>query len=123
MSIVYVHHSTGDLLAEYATIDIFTSKIINEFDKPLFENIFYRNKDFLLTNNNFDLIPFNKDTWMSNPKQFCTDHYKIHHLDKLILMINDIPNFFEFTNDYMQNIKAPKMGVILKIIQRFSSFK
>jgi hypothetical protein len=117
MSIVHIPKSSADIIGEFTQVDYMTKRLIDEFDKPLFDNAIYKNMDFLTREVNHESVLFNKGKWTSNPKQFCVDHYDNHYLDQLILLVNNIPNFFEFTNDRIQHIKAPKLGIILHILK------
>lgn len=92
------------------------SKIQFEFAKPLFRNIFYRNKKALISN--AEKIKFSKDIWELNPRQFCLDIYSETLFDKIILLVNNLKSSFEFKRDFFKDniILAPKVESILKIL-------
>lgn len=108
--------SDANILQEFLHTDYLTKRLINEFDKPLFDNLFYKSLAILNNKSNYELIKFSKDVWNSNPKQFCNDHYGTHFFDKVILLVNNIPNFFEFTNERLTYITSPRIGIIIALI-------
>lgn len=78
-------------------------KIFQEFQKPIFNNTFFNNLATLRVNSDF--IDFNADRWYQRPTVFCLDVYKEPKLFQVILLVNNIKSFLEFTPDYF-----PKVG-------------
>lgn len=89
--------------------------IMREFSKPLLQNIFFRNRDYLIEHS--EEIEFNQMRWVYNPHQFCLDHYSILHLFPIIILCNNIKSIFEFTYDNLNyKIIAPKTSAISNIM-------
>ena len=92
------------------------SNLDDEFKKDIFDNIFFKNMDGLLSNAN--KISFNKPNWEQNPKQFCIDQYNEANLYKLILLVNNIQSLFAFKSSNFINtqIYAPRISDIYKVL-------
>jgi hypothetical protein len=82
------------------------NKIFQEFAKPIFNNSFFNNLATLRINSDF--IDFNVDRWYQRPTVFCLDIYKEPKLFQVILLVNNIKSFLEFTPDYF-----PKVGELI----------
>jgi len=92
-----------------------------EYKKPLSENRFYINKDYILTNtNNIRKIKFNNNRWEYRPYLFCLDIYSEseQYLYPIILTINNINSIHSFIPDNFKNqlIYAPSTSLIKKIL-------
>jgi len=84
-----------------------------EFNKNIFENLFFKNKSYLVTNS--DLVAF-ESTYNLNPQQFCLDHYKIQELYPIILLVNNLNSQFEFkTENIRDKIIAPTTYAIYSL--------
>lgn len=91
--------------------------IFSEFNKPLFENIFERNKDYLRYN--ADTVPFKYERWTFNPLLFCQEYYGEQYYYLILNLVNGIGTVFEFYADKLNNqIIAPKDSHISSIIYR-----
>jgi len=77
-------------------------KIFAEFKKPIFNNVFFNNLASLRINSDF--IDFNADRWYQRPTVFCLDIYTEPQLFQIILLVNNIKSFLEFTPDYFLKI-------------------
>jgi hypothetical protein len=108
MSIVY----------QYETMYPDVKKIVNEFEKDIFENEFFRNIDILLFEENYTKVPFSKNSWNQNPAEFCFDEYGsgFSPLYNLILLVNNCSNFYEFTFDNLSEVVKPKWSVIQSFV-------
>jgi hypothetical protein len=91
-------------------------KILDEFDKPLFRNKFYINKNYLIEQS--DYIKFNNDKWIYKPQLFCQDYYEEQYLYPVILLINNINSIFNFHPNNLMNqlINAPNKQIIYNIL-------
>lgn len=107
---------SSNLQQYYDSQPIDYKSIINEFVKPIHENRFIINKEYLLKNSTN--IEFNKDVWIMRPEFFCVDQYGHPFLFPIILLVNNLKSIFEFKpiNVINNNIKAPKTNSIIKIL-------
>lgn len=80
-------------------------KIFKEFAKPIFNNIFFMNIDTLRTNS--DYVEFNADRWYQQPLVFCLDVYNEPQIYPVIMLVNNIMSFLQFTPDYCVNVRTP----------------
>jgi hypothetical protein len=93
--------------------------IFEEFNKPITENRFLINYDYLLDDcNNID---FSKDVWIMKPEYFCADHYNHPFVYPVILLANNLKSIFEFKpNKFIDNkIAAPKINKIIKVLSSY----
>ena len=88
-----------NLELEYILTPQTIREILNEFTLDIFDNRFYKNKDFLIASANY--IPF-ESTWNLNPYQFCLDTYSVFEVYPVILLVNNLNSIFEFK---LENIK------------------
>jgi hypothetical protein len=92
-----------------------TDFILQEFSKSIFDNVFYRNRQFLRLSS--DIVKFEKNIWEYNPQQFCLDQYSIVHIYPIILLINNLKSLFEFTSEKLNyQIYAPTKSSIISIL-------
>ena len=87
------------------TYDI--KRMFNEFRKPIFNNVFFKNIDSLRLNS--DYVDFNQDKWFQQPTVFCMDMYKESQLFPVILLVNHMKSFLEFTPDYCIQVRTPNI--------------
>lgn len=91
-----------------------------EYKKPLSENRFYINKEYILLNNTTRKIKFNNNRWEYRPYLFCLDIYSEseQYLYPIILTINNINSIHSFIPDSFKNqlIYAPNISLIKKIL-------
>lgn len=89
-------------------------RIFYEFSKPIFNNIFFKNKEGLINSSN--KIDFNKIEWNINPMKFCQDIYNEQYFYPIILLCNDIGSIYEFIPEKLNNIIiAPQDNIIYNI--------
>jgi hypothetical protein len=85
-----------------------------EFNLNIFENRFFKNKDYLI--DNADLIAM-QSTWNLNSQQFCLDHYKVYELYPIVLLVNNLNSMFEFKAENIVNkIIAPTTFAIYNLL-------
>jgi len=90
-------------------------EIYDEFSKSPHSNVFFKNKTSLLEN--AEVIPFSKQDWVSNPMQFCSDHYDRCDFYPIILISNGIRTMYEFNSEKLNNvIYAPLSNIIISIL-------
>jgi len=107
--------TTANLLKEFDIITIDSKVILYEFSKPLHQNVFFRNKEYLVENSKQK--DFNKHVWDKNPQKFCLDEYENPTLYPIILLTNNIRSIFEFTREMMNSkIVAPTKMAITNIL-------
>ena len=107
-----------NLLEEANARPYYIKLIFQEFTLPIISNIFFINKAGLELNAEF--IDFDKIKWQYNPRQFCQDQYGIQEVFPIILMMNNIRSYFDFTHDNIINNKiiAPKYNFITSILDQ-----
>jgi hypothetical protein len=107
-----------NLLEEIISRPYYSRLILSEFNKPVLTNIFYINKQGLILNS--DIIEFNKQKWLHNPRQFCYDHYEVQELFPLILLVNNISSFFNFIPDNLteNKIYAPEYNFVTSLLDQ-----
>lgn len=89
-------------------------KINSEFSKNIFENKFFNNMDYLLSES--INLPF-VQTWILNPQKFCQDTYSTYEVYPVILLINKLNSMFEFKPDKLKNsIITPSIDSIYKVL-------
>jgi len=105
-----------DLRQHFLSLETDQNKLLSEFEKPIYQNIFFNNMQLLQTNSDF--ISFNTDKWYMRPELFCRDHYQNPFLYQLIMLINDIKTIFEFVPDNLTDriIIAPYAVEIKKLL-------
>lgn len=95
--------------------------IFEEFAKPILSNVFFTNLAALRLESDF--YEFTNDRWMQRPTIFCMDNYDEPLLYPVILLVNNIKSFLEFTPDrFVPTVKnqriiiAPYRSTISKIL-------
>jgi hypothetical protein len=104
------------LLTNYTNKYKNTQYVVEEFQKPLFENRFFINKSGLIYNS--DIIKVFKNIWVQNPQKFALDYYNDYDFYRIILLVNNIPSVFRFDFKNLKNgtIIAPRKSAILQTI-------
>lgn len=97
------------------------SDIFKEFSKPILNNVFFTNIAALRLDSDF--YEFTNDRWSQRPTLFCADVYHEPLLYPVILLVNNIKSFLEFTPErFTPTIKnqriiiAPRRVVIDKVL-------
>ena len=105
-----------DLKQYFNTFSIDKTKIIEEFKKPLNENVFFRNLTTLQSSS--ELVLFDNDRWYMRPEVFCKDQYEEPYYYQIVLLVNNIKTIFDFVpeNFIDRIIIAPYPKDILKLI-------
>jgi len=95
--------------------------IFREFTKPILNNVFFTNLAALRLESTF--YEFTNDRWMQRPTIFCMDVYKEPLLYPVIMLVNNIKSFLEFTPERFaltitkqRIIIAPYRTTIVKIL-------
>ena len=88
--------------------------IIDEFKKSIFDNRFFISKNALIKNSK--KVAFTKPEWDKNPFRFALDQYDNSLLANVILLVNDISSYVEFTSENLQNIIVPDKNTIYKLV-------
>lgn len=104
---------------ESQTLDV--KNIFKEFAKPILDNVFFTNIAALRLESDF--YEFTNDRWMQRPYIFCLDNYGEPLLYPVVMLVNNIKTFLEFTPDrFTPTIKnqriiiAPYRSIISKIL-------
>lgn len=88
---------TISLLDHFASQTTDVKNIFKEFAKPIFSNVFFTNLAALRLES--DYYEFTNDRWMQRPTIFCMDKYDEPQLYPIIMLVNNIKTFLEFTPD------------------------
>lgn len=104
------------LLTNYTNKYKNTQYVIEEFDRPLFQNRFFINKAGLILNS--ILVKDFKNIWVQNPQKFALDLYDDFDFYRVILLVNDIPSIFRFDLKYLKNkvVYAPSKMLIIQTV-------
>jgi hypothetical protein len=101
-------------------------RIFTEFKKPRVQNVFFTN--LILLKSNSDYYDFVSDSWYQRPTVFCLDVYNEPQIFPVIMMVNNIKTFFEFTptnfnqmSDGRRIIISPHYSTILEILNTSKS--
>lgn len=107
---------SSNLLNHFRSQSIKTKRILNEFRKPIHENIYFRNYPYLARKSN--LVPFDEDKWKRRPSLFCSDYYDDPYLYPVILLLNNIGSIYDFIPEKLikNMILAPEKNVIFEIL-------
>lgn len=104
---------------ESQNIDV--KNIFKEFAKPILSNVFFTNLAVLRLESDF--YEFTNDRWIQRPTIFCMDNYEEPLLYPIILLVNNIKTFFEFTPErFVSTVKnqriiiAPHRTIINKVL-------
>jgi hypothetical protein len=89
--------------------------IQKEFNKPIFENNFFRSRDALIESSK--KIKFDTNRWEQNPFKFCFDHYRTAVYANIILLTNKIPTFLLFNRNNLEIILTPDIFTIKKVLR------
>ena len=93
-------------------------KLIDEFTKPIHDNVFFNNFNHL--NENSDLVRFDVEKWYMRPDVFCQDHYNESHFYQVVLLVNNIKSVFDFIPDNFVDriIIAPYYQTIIRLLSQ-----
>lgn len=91
-------------------------RILNEFAKSTFDNVFIQNKAALL--NGASKIDFLQDRWLMYPLAFCNYYYGEQYLYPVILLANNLGSMFDFKPENLEGGKiiAPSYNNIVTIL-------
>lgn len=105
-----------DVLKSYQNQPYFVQRILNEFKKDIFDNVFFINKDLFLNNPSY--VEFTKDSWYMRPHVFCQDTYGEQYVYPVILLLNNISTFFNFIPENFSNrmILTPDISLISSVL-------
>lgn len=108
--------STSHLLNHFKYQDNNSQRVLSEFKKPIFSNIFFRNLDYLLRKCNS--VKFDKDRWIMRPHIFCEDYYGIQYFYPVILLVNNLGSIFDFSVDNFisRKILVPPESEIINVL-------
>ena len=114
-------NSSSLLLDFFDSQSMNVKKIFFEFKKSRFQNVFFNNLILLKANSNY--YDFTNDNWLQRPTIFCLDVYNDPQIYPVIMLVNNIKTFFEFTPsnfkqmpDGRRIIIAPTYSTILDIL-------
>ena len=92
------------------------SSVLSEYCKPIFDNRFFTNKEYLIENSDYVDIR-SSNLWFLRPEKFCLDVYNIPDLYPVILTVNNVGSRFLFRPENFKNnyVIAPKISAIRKV--------
>ena len=112
---------TTSLIEHLSSQSLDIKNIFKEFAKPILSNVFFTNLAALRLESDF--YEFTNDRWTQQPAIFCMDNYEEPLLYPVIMLVNNIKTFFEFTPErFAPTIKnqriiiAPYRRTINKIL-------
>jgi len=99
---------TVTLTDHFASQTLDVKNIFKEFAKPILSNVFFTNLAALRLESDF--YEFTNDRWVQRPTIFCMDVYDEPLLYPVIMLVNNIKTFFEFTPDrFIPTIKNQRI--------------
>jgi len=104
---------TSHVLKHYKSISPIEKIVLTNFNKDLYDNIFYLYKDRLIYD--ADIVEFSDPKWERNTLKFCFDTYGYQYLFPIIHLVNNIGSMFDFTSSKLKYIIAPDIKTINKI--------
>ena len=112
---------TFSLIEHFASQSNDVKQIFREFAKPILSNVFFTNLAALRLES--DYYEFTNDRWTQQPTIFCLDNYNEPLLYPVIMLVNNIKTFFEFTPERFpitvknqRIIIAPYRSTIIKVL-------
>jgi hypothetical protein len=100
-------------LDESKYIDDYLSAFIKEeFTKPIINNIFFINIDYLKENS--QVVEF-KTKYDFSPQAAAIDYYNNKFFYPIIMLVNNCPSIFKFHSAYYQKILIPSLDSIVNI--------
>ncbi len=116
---------TVSLTEHFSSQTADVKNIFKEFKKPILSNVFFTNLAALRLESDF--YEFTNDRWTQRPTIFCMDKYDEPLLYPVIMLVNNIKTFLEFTPDrFVPTIKnqriiiAPYRKTISRILSTAS---
>jgi len=102
-------------LDEVLYIDAVIDTIKKEFNKPIIQNMFFQNIEYLRQESM--VYPF-KPKYTFSPQSVCVDAYGESAKDMypIILLVNNCRSIFEFTREKVKDIIVPKYDAIVNVI-------
>lgn len=117
---------TVSVTEQFSNQSIIVKNIFDEFKKAIFDNIFFTNIGILRTQST--LYSFSNNRWDQRPYMFCYDVYSEAGIYPVILLVNNIKSYLEFTADrFPENDKgerviiAPSLDTIIKLLNTSSN--
>jgi len=100
-------------LDESKYIDDYLSFFIKkEFTKPITNNLFFVNIDYLRKNS--QVVDF-KLKYNFSPQTVAIDYYDNKFFYPIIMLVNNCPSIFKFHSTYYQKILVPSLESIINI--------
>lgn len=90
-----MRRQTVSLTDHFASQISDVKNIFAEFEKPILSNVFFTNLAALRLES--DYYEFTNDRWIQRPTIFCMDVYDEPLLYPVIMLVNNIKTFLEFT--------------------------
>lgn len=109
-------NETSNLKFHFLNQSPISKIVIQEFNKPLFENKFFLYIDTLRYD--ADIVKFSKNKWENNTLQFCQDEYSDQYLFPIIHLANSINTIYEFNSENLPIIIKPKLSTINYIARK-----
>jgi hypothetical protein len=115
-------NQTTSLTSYLSNQKMLVKNIFSEFSKPILNNVFLTNIAALRLESKF--YEFTNDRWSQRPSIFCLDVYDEPLIYPVIMLVNNIKSFLEFTpshfpiaNNNRRIIIAPYRETINKVLQ------
>jgi hypothetical protein len=93
--------------------------VLEEYDKPIFENKYFKYREYLTEDTHSETVLFNKSQWERRPYMFCHDVYgeDYQYLHSVIMTLNKIRSVHDFLPDNIKNslIIKPSLDALNKV--------
>jgi len=98
---------------ELKDVSVVVEKVLEEFEKPSYENIFLLNLGYLRENSyEKDFLP----KYNFSPQTVSYEEYLDKNLYPIILVVNNCPTIFKFHISYLKKIIVPRFDVIRDMV-------
>lgn len=98
---------------------VLVKNVLKEYNKHIFDNKFFRYKEYLTQDSQFKTVLFNKSRWEMRPYMFCYDTYgeNYQYLYPVIMTVNKVRSIHDFLPDNIKDslIITPSIEAIRKV--------
>lgn len=110
--------ATTEILDFFERSPTNVKRILREYDKDIYNNIFYINKQVLRDNSSY--VKFNKEKWIMRPHLYAAERYgdSNQYVYPVLLTVNNIGTLYDFKpeNFPMDVIVTPHLSTIFRVL-------
>jgi len=91
------------------------NQVLFEFGAfSIFNNRLRQHREYLIENSEY--IKFDKDIWRHRPDTYCLDYYNDPYIWPVIITINNLRSYFDFTPESVPIIITPNYQAIQQLL-------